>query len=180
MAVKQVLFYATESDLKQSLERLERAGDIKYVATGLLDSPEFDSFDSFQEIEAIGISADGKIKNLVTYLIVTKNEKILPREVPQRDGGVKYAVDSRAVASSISFTPSGEYDDECIIYGTVSGVDVVNEQSMFLFKLFEKNFFKGFKKLKSFKVSPGAMDKLDNGVRLTRNFKADPSMDLVK
>lgn len=180
MAIKQVLFYATENELKQGLERFEYSSNINYIETGLFDNTNFVFFDSYKDINGIGISNDGKFNSLVTYLILPKNEELIFEEFLQRDGSLKYSVDNQMNAASITFTPSGEYGDECIIYGTVSGVDVNNKKSILLFKNFEKFFLKGYKKIKSFKVSPQAIDKLDSGVRLTRNINADKTMDLAK
>jgi hypothetical protein len=104
----------------------------------------------------------------------------LIKNVSQHSGGVKYEINTYTVPSSIAFTPSGVYQDKCIIYGTVTGVDVKNEKSKRLYKLFKKHVLRGFEKIKSFKVSPGAVNWLKQGKRLTPNLKADPIMDLCR
>lgn len=180
MPAKQTLFYATVEDLHDGLASFEEACAIKYVRTGLFDSPEPIVYMTYRDIENIGLSLDGRIESLPTYLILERDDSIEVKEVPQRRGGVKYSINSRTISSSITFTPSGVYEDECIIYGTITGVDVTDEKSKNLFKLFGKHVLKGFEKIKSFKVSPSAANKLDGGMRLTPNFKADQSMDLCR
>ncbi|EHU4916621.1 hypothetical protein V4T45_001458 [Vibrio vulnificus] len=180
MPVKQTLFYATIEDLHYGLASFEEACAIKYVRTGLFDSPEPIVYMTYRDIENIGLSLDGRIENLTTYLILERDDNIEVKKVLQRRGGVKYSINSRFIPSSITFTPSGVYGGECIIYGTITGVDVTDEKSKNLFKLFGKHVLKGFEKIKTFKVSPSAANKLDDGIRLTPNFKADQSMDLCR
>jgi hypothetical protein len=177
---KQTLFYATVEDLCEGLSRLEEACAIKYVATGLFDEQRPQTYKTYKEIENFGASLDGRKASLSTYLILEQNEEILIKEVSQRSGGVKYEINTYTVPSSITFTPSGVYQDKCIIYGTVTGVDVKNEKSKRLYKLFDKHVLRDFEKIKSFKVSPGAISWLDQGKRLTPNLKADPIMDLCR
>lgn len=180
MPAKQILFYATAQDTCSGLARFEDSCSVQYVRTGLFDSPEPTVYETYKEIENIGYSLDGRIESLPAFLVVERCDEVVVREVPQKNGGVKYAVNARTTPSSITFTPSGEYKQECIIYGTVTGVDVTNQKSKNLFKLFGRHVLKSYEKIGSFKVSPGAVQKLDAGFRLTPNLKADQSMDLCR
>lgn len=180
MPAKQTLFYASVEDLHAGLARFEEACAIKYVRTGLFDDPDPIVYATYRDIENLGLSLDGRIESLRTYLILECDDDIAVKEVPQRRGGVKYSINSRTTPSSITFTPSGVYEDECIIYGTITGVDVTNEKSKNLYKLFGKHVLKGYENIKSFKVSPEAAKMLDSGMRLTPNFKADKSMALCR
>lgn len=180
MPAKLTQFYATAEDLHDGLKRFEESCSIKYVRMGLFDSPDPVIYTTYRDIENIGLSLDGGIESLPIYLILERDDSIPVKEVSQRRGGIKYSISFRHSTSCITFTPSGEYKDECIIYGTVSGVDVTDEKSKNLYKFFRKYVFKGFENIKSFKVSPNAAQKLDRGVRLTPNLKADPLMDLCR
>ncbi|NET10179.1 MAG: hypothetical protein F6K16_36870, partial [Symploca sp. SIO2B6] len=170
MPTKQVLFYSTVSDLRNSLSRVEEKSLVKYVVTGLFDFPEITIFSTHSEIDDLGISYDGKLRNLTTYLVMPDEEEVFLKKIPQKKGGTKHLVNFFSNPSSVTFTPSGVYHEKCIIYGTLTGLDKGNENSLFLYKLFKKEFFRGFCKIKSFQVSPEALSLLENGFRLTPNY----------
>lgn len=178
MKPKQTLFYSTAEDLHVGLARLERTCGIKYVLSGLFDSPVPIQYASYREIEGLGYSRDGRFEGLRSFLIMAKDEDVTFSACPQRKGGVKYQVSSHTCPSSITFTPGGEYRDACIIYGTVTGVDSANEMSGKLYRIFCGNVFGGYEKIKVFRVSPNALVAVENGVSLTPDYKADRSMDL--
>lgn len=180
MRRKQILFYSTADDLHAGLARLESAFSIKYVLAGSFDSPVPIQYASYRDKEGMGYSRDGRFEGLRSFLIMPKDEDVTFSACPQRKGGVKYQVSSHTCPSSITFIPGGEYRDACIIYGTVTGVDSANEMSGRLYKLFSSNVLKGYKKIKAFRVSPGAVIALENGVRLTPDRNADRSMDLAR
>jgi hypothetical protein len=180
LPAKQALFYSSKDDLHNGLKRLEEHCEVSYIRTGLFDAPQLERYSSYKEIENIGISLDGRIESLPTYLIVESDEVVVPKEIPQRRGGVRYSLNSRVFPSSVTFTPSGSFEEKCIIYGTLSGLEATNAKSIMLYKAFEKHVLKGFKKIKSFKVSPQALVGMDSGIRMTCNINAHQSMDLAK
>ena len=180
MKRSQVLFYSTAEDIHVGLARLERTCDIKYVLAGSFDSPVPIQYASYRDIEGLGYSKDGRFEGMRSFLLMPKDEDVTFSACPQRKGGFKYQVSSHPCPSSITFIPGGEYRDACIIYGTVTGVDSANEISGRLYKLFSSNVLKGYKKIKAFRVSPGALIALENGVRLTPDRNADRSMDLAR
>ncbi|NET52619.1 MAG: hypothetical protein F6K09_29250, partial [Merismopedia sp. SIO2A8] len=81
MPTKQVLFYSTVSDLRNSLSRVEEKSLVKYVVTGLFDFPEITIFSTHSEIDDLGISYDGKLRNLTTYLVMPDEEDGLEKKL---------------------------------------------------------------------------------------------------
>lgn len=177
MRSKQLLFYATTVELIDGLKKLENKINIKYVVIASKDSPDPQIYNSYVEIPNLGISEEGYECD-VSYLIMEKITKLNIKEVPQRRGGIKYIIDGHNNPDSIYFIPCGVFQDKCIAYGTIKGVDEKREKSKLLFDTITKEMFKGYKKIKSFKVSKGALKLYHQGVRLTPNIDAETTLDL--
>ena len=175
-----MLFYATSTDLYCGLVRVESAVEIKYILTGLFDRPDLQGYATFSKIEGLGHSISGLRDDLSTYLVVPKKLEGVEKCIPQRRGGTKYAVSSRYVPQSVTFTPSAEFGKSCILYGIITGVDTTNSDSVAIYNAFKSEFMDGFQKIRGFMVSPEALDGFYRGVRLTPSAKAERKMDLAK
>jgi hypothetical protein len=180
MIGKQFLFYAVTEELKKTLENIESKEKIKYVESGSIDTLERVCYYTYSEIPNLGISNNGNITGQHSYLVTTVNNDFHITSIPQRKGGIMYCADFSNNPSSITFTPSGEYMNCCLIYGMVWCYEKENELSQYLYKLFFDQFKKGFKSIKSFRVSTEAEKLLDKGFKLTANHKSSPEMDLSK
>jgi hypothetical protein len=178
MASKQIHTFATKKDLVESLGRIEAEREFTYYSCGLLDSPEVLKFNSLLDWQHLGIH---KTKDHVTgdrFLVLNHRIALKIREVPQRKGGVKYAVDQLFNPSSIIFAPGGFYQHDYLITGHI-GTASDDSDSIELYKFFCKRFTKGYSKVKAWNVGPGALKLLGNGLRfITGSVSQNPIYDL--
>ncbi len=169
----QELYYATKEDLESSMQRIEEAIALEYCETGSREEPNFKRFSTYKEIPNFGVSLDGKRESSPYFLVYEKGNEVVPEIVPQKRGGERHIISATHIPEfAIYLQFSSAYQNECLIYGTIYRT---NET---LYKLIQKHFFKGYKKVKAFKVGPQALELLNQGFPLTPNLNADPTMYL--
>lgn len=178
MPGKRIGIFATKNDLESGLKRFEDVRNVKYILRGLFDTQELHEFQTFGEIPNLGISESGSETLAPNYMIMDTDSNINVREVPQRRGGIKYAIDQLENKESLNFKPSGIYENNFLISGEFS--PGISEKAIELYEQFRKTFLKGFVVVKSYRVGPEALKLLDEGIPLTRNYKAQSSMYLKR
>ena len=179
MKSKQMMFFATISDFEAIMKSLEEQLSIKYYKTGLLDSDRVPTYDSIFEIPNLGHTKFGDWNSTDTFLILPINESLNVREVPQRIGGIKYAVDQKVNVDSIILNLGGIYDgaENVLIAGRVG---TISEGSFAqnIYSIITKRIRKDFKKKESFYLGKDAEDKLKSGWRLVADVKFSKDYDL--
>lgn len=170
-------FFASRSDLLQLLEKIEDQRLIHYVPSGLFDSKVLIRMAKARGIEQLGIAVAGDANHVPAYLIVDASTKVNVREVPQRRGGTKYAVDQLQNPKSIAFSPGGEFGYVAIIAGSVDTVSR-DSHSLSLFTLVKKQVQKEFEYINGWYVGKGALEAMDSGIRLTANINSPRECDL--
>lgn len=110
-------------------------------------------------------------------MIVLANAQFAIREVAQKKGGVRYAVDQKINPDSIAISLAGENLGALIsgFIGTVSKT----ETSTNLYQDFSIAFFDGFETIKAYKVGPEALARLKTGERLVGNIRQPREYDLL-
>lgn len=99
------------------------------------------------------------------------------REVPQRRGGTKYAVDQLTNPGTIVLRPSGEYLDEAIIAGMVGTVHA-DPNAKELYKVFLSLLRSQCQSKKATWVGRCALAAHARGVRLTTRVSLNEEYDL--
>jgi hypothetical protein len=159
--------YATRADMEPGLASVEAQRSLQYVLTGLFESPQVQVVQSGLEIPGLGSARAGTLNPERYYLVLDAALKVRIREVPQRRGGVRYAIDEVANPTGMIFVPGGLYEgneDRCLTVGQVMATS--DPRSHELYRLFVPLLVKGFKKIKSYYVGPGAQRLFQEGVRL--------------
>lgn len=151
----QGFFFATKLDLKSGLKAFETTRPVIYAKTGLFDTPEVPVYMSSDEIKDLGINHSGN-HNSESYLILDKSASLNIREIPQKRGGVKYAVDQLINGDSTVFWPGGLHKQDYLVGGRVATVHS-DPKSLELNKKFSKAITKGFKKVGRYYCGPEAM-----------------------
>jgi len=172
-------FYATKRDLEDALPRVERAIGIDYILAGMFPKPEVIRYGSWFMLPRFGLPAAGEHLLEPQYLVVPKGAGVVPEVIPQRRGGILYAVDSRHTPASMIFHPGGEYGETTIISGELgtNGGDSVSRE---ILRVFREQFFKGFEKIHAYHVGPEAAGRLNLGWRLTPGIKWSREVDLKR
>jgi hypothetical protein len=179
MARNQTMFYATALDLSSVLSVLEAAKPIQYTTTGLFETKVPQTYSSFTGIPDFGRAIHPTAVANPSYLLSMQGTQIRTREIPQKAGGVLFAVDQAENPDSVVFRPGGRYGNAVILYGTIGTVSQSSE-SKDLYNFCMKAFRKGFLRQQEFLVGPEAREVWNAGVRLTIGASSPVEFDLKR
>jgi hypothetical protein len=179
MERNQQSFFATKADLETLLRKIEIQRPLQFFETGLFDSPMVRQIHSLIGIFNLGILPVGDHNQGPCYLVASQEYFIGVRPVPQRRGGIKYALDQEQNPKTIALRPSGTFGENCLIDGQVGTISD-DPSSLELFLLFRKEMRIQFTKVNEFYVGAEAMELLDKGWRLTANEKSPILYDLKR
>jgi hypothetical protein len=177
MSRKQIFFFADADDLKPVVKEFEANNSVTYAQTGLQDDKNPVTHESLLALPDLGSVSHGDWNHTKSFLVMQKGDTVKVREVPQRAGGTKYAIDQMLNANSIVFKPSGIFKDQILVAGSAGTVS----QDAFSVKSFtaiSKLIKKSFKKIGTFYVGPNAKQKLSAGWRLVTLDKSPKEYDL--
>jgi hypothetical protein len=174
-----ILLYATRADQLQVLEAVEAKHPLVYTESGMFEEPRIQTYYKASEIDNLGVSSKGNQIFEKTYMMHNPHDLIIIREVPQRKGGIRYAVDNRLNPRTVGLTPSGKFGSDAVISGQLGrGSD--DPVSSELADLLKREFVKQFTRIKAYLVGPEAEALLDSGARLTIHSKASTEYDLKR
>lgn len=179
MAKNQQSFFATKADLEALLRQIEAERKLQFVESGLYDSSRIEPVNSLLGTPNLGFLPVGDHNQGPCYLVVNREISIDVRPVPQRRGGIKYAVDQEQNRKTIAFRPSGAFGEKCLIDGQVGTISD-DPSSLELFHLFRRAMRLQFTKVNEFYVGKEAGELLDKGWRLTANAKSPALYDLKR
>ena len=178
MIRNQTLFYATAQDLNGVLSSLEAQKDLQYTLAGLFKSKELQTYLSYRDIPDLGRALHRSAVANRRYLISPKGTVLHTRDVPQRSGGVLFAVDLMLNEESIAFSPGGRYGHDVLLYGMVGTLLQPVAASKSLYAFVAKGFRQNFKKIREYFVGKEALDLMGSGVRLAMDATSPPEFDL--
>lgn len=160
---KTVYVIATDSDIRAGLERVSRTLRVKYVHRGLFKSSSIAEYADYREIPELGANVALDTTRQNYYLVMDIDLKSAFRVVPQRRGGMLYAVDevSNPTAMIVSF--GGVYDADWLVVSQIMATS--DWRSHELFRLFRSASLKGFGRLSRYYVGPDAQERLRVGMR---------------
>lgn len=173
---KAIYLYATLRDVHDGVAALEKAHRFQYVRHALSASPEYTVFHSLLDLPALGECSSGSTIQANRYLILDPDLPIRIEPVPQRRGGVLYAVDQVRNPTAAFLALGGTCQPRCLIAWELMATS--GSHSHDTFRLFRRYLFSGFRKVKYALVGPEAMRLYEQGWRLTQNAGANPLYDL--
>ena len=178
MESKQILFFATKGDISPIIKNIEYNHNIKYYEMGLFDTNSDFSYKSICELNSFGFPKIGDWIQDSRLMAIPNQMSLVSREVPQKIGGIKYAIDPLMNHTSICFQFGGIYKEGVLIAGNcfISNSD---EFASKVFKEFSTKVKKSFKKIGTFYVGKEAEEKLKEGWRLVQNEKSPKEYDLA-
>jgi hypothetical protein len=173
------MFFAVLEDIEQILKNIETTIEVHYYKTGLMDSKNIPNYSSIFDTPKIGVALSGDWNKIDNYLVMKKETLLNIETVPQRAGGIKFAVDQLNNQNSVTLKLGGIYNDaeNVIVAGRVATISDY-EDSNELYKLFSTKIKKEFKKIGTFYVGKKAEEKLKMGWRLVTNEKSPNEYDL--
>lgn len=178
MKSKQLFFFVTTSDIQSILQKFESSNAVQYIQTGMFDDFSVTLFNSMFNYEFLGYSISGDWNQLDSFLILPVGVKVNIREVPQKRGGLKYAIDQMQNPQSIVFKPGGILREGVIVAGSIGTISD-HKYSILLYRNLSNQMKKEFSKIGNFHVGEDAKRKLSDGWRLVTNEKSPKDYDLV-
>lgn len=180
MKSKQIIFFMLLEDIEKIIQDFESLMEIQYYRTGLLDSKNIPAYNTLFEAPNIGVTLSGDWNRVDNYLITKKSTQLNIREVPQRTGEIKFAIDQMKNPKSIELKLGGIFEEkENVIVGGRIATISEDSDSLELYKILSTKIKKEFKKIGAFYVGKSAEEKLKNGWRLVTNEKSPKEYDLA-
>jgi hypothetical protein len=175
----QRLFFATAEDLLAVFDRVEARRRLAYTLTGLFETDELRTAPIGAAIPTLHSPAPdaGAIVGY-QYLVTAADDPIIVREVPQRRGGVRYAVDQLANPRSVALMPGGLYAPDIRLYGRV-GTASDAEFSVRLYRAFATAIGESFRRVGAYYVGRQAEGLWRGGQRLTIGADSPRDYDLA-
>lgn len=172
-------FFAAADDLIPVFERAEKKESFSYTVAGLFDSPELVTVRTGAALPTLRQPAPHReAVGCPWYLVMPPDLSVQVREVTQRAGGMKYAVDQLINPDSIVVSHGGVYDPNILLYGKI-GTSTDSKIAISLFRLFANAIAKHFERIRSFWVGPEARQLRKNGWRLTIGANSPRENDLA-
>jgi hypothetical protein len=159
-------FFATENDFRELVKRVSLKRSVQIAIAGMFD-----------EEEVMKINIAECPSPFTSYLVVNADVAIKSRTVPQRSGGVKYAVDRMENPDAVIVAFGGMFGEDRLVVCHF-GVKDPNAKSAELAEVIAKEIRANFNKIKSFYVGSEAEKFLRNGGRLTPTTKSPVEYDL--
>ena len=178
MKSQQTFFFADRHDIEPIITLIESVFDIKYFETGMFLTTDFNHYDSLLDFEGFGSVNNGDWNQCKSFLILPRESDLVVRNVPQRAGGIRYAIDQQNNPKSMVVKPSGIFKEGVLVAGMVGTISN-DDFSVKLFKDFSSKIRKTFTKLGQFYVGPNAKVKLEKGWRLVTNEQSPREYDLT-
>lgn len=151
---------------------------MKYYEMGLFDTKNNVAYSSISEISNFGYPKVGDWNRDLRLMAIPYEMSLVTREVPQKVGGIKYAIDPLENQTSICFQYGGVYKDGILLAGSC-GTSFLNDFSLQVFKEFSSKVKRNFKRIGDFYVGKEAEEKLKMGWRLVTNEKSPREYDLA-
>lgn len=168
-------FFATRSDLVSLLTGAESNRRVHYAEAGLFDDDTIIVYRSSEEIPKLGEIDTLDPNQGRVLLIADLDVQFSMRAVPQRRGGMKFALDQKENPDTVSLLPGGQFDDQTVVAGNFATC-TDSPASLALLGLLNQIAKEKWRKIKSDRVGPQAEAVLDAGGRLTAGLR--PEYDL--
>ncbi len=172
-----IMFYATAADLGPLLSSLEIERNLQYTLAGLFETSTPQTYLSYVDIPDFGIARHPTSIANSEYLVSPRGATLCIRDVPQRRGGVYYAIDQLLNEDTIVFGPGGRHGNNILLYGRI-GTVYDSSMSKGLYNFFTRPFRENFKRTDEFLLGPEALDFARRGGRLALSASTPTEHDL--
>lgn len=180
MRSKQTLFFAVLEDIQALIQEIETSVNVRYVKAGLFETKDIPIYSSLFSVPNPGVTLSGDWNRVDSYLVLKATAILKIRDVPQRSGQIKYAVDQMINPNSIELKVGGIYKEKenVLVAGRIATISEADD-SNHLYELYARRIKRTFKKIGSFYVGRIAEEKLKEGWRLVTNEKSPREYDLT-
>jgi hypothetical protein len=152
---------------------------LNYTLCGLFESRQFTSAHSGGALPSLRLPAPHPSAIACPQYLITEVEApVEVREVPQKAGGVLYAIDQLANPDSIIVQPGGLYPPDVLLHGRVGTVSSTRFAAQ-LQRAFASAIAEFFEHIRAFYVGHQAHDLWRRGYRLTPSAHSPREYDLA-
>lgn len=171
--------FGTKRDFEPGIARIEEQLELRYVLCTFSEKSEITSYLTLLDYEDLGVNRSGDHLT-PAILIVPRTASVHVETVPQRGGGNRFSISQSGNTGSIVFQPGGIYQENALVAGHISTIHQ-DTLSTRLFADFSRALLRGFRKVRSYRVGPEALQLLDGGTRLlTINAREPQEYDLKR
>lgn len=171
--------FATCLDLHLWLDDLVAAHRLAFTKGGMFNDPIVLTFRELDAVPNLGTALSGNQLSEPSYLIHPNDYNLTLRDVPQRNGGTRYAIDQRTNPECVGACFGGQFGDHFVISGQI-GHATEHPVSKQLHRVLLTQLKHKFTRIQSYWVGPRAAQMLEEGARLTINHQAAREYDLVR
>ncbi|MBM0104863.1 hypothetical protein JM946_08890 [Steroidobacter sp. S1-65] len=173
-------FFADLEDLKLTLEAFRKLGEFRYTALSGAVNAELAEYRDPLSLMEVGIVTPDTPDRGAGYMITERSVTITTRRIEMLDGsGFKRTLDQSSNPDSVHIALGGELGARILI-GSILDTHGDTERARATYALFKKVIVKRSKRVSNRQVMPGAMQKLEQGWRLTADKGFHPGLDLRK
>ena len=172
-------FFATADDLLPIFSGVEGKRHVVYTLMGLFESPPVAAFTRAEELPTLQQPPAGRSTVCCSAYLVTPAEVVVRvREVPQRAGGIRYAVDQLVNPDSMEINQGGRPEPGILLAGRISTCTSTTASTA-LFRAYANAIARTFTRIHGLWVGPAARELLVAGCRLTQSADSPTEYDLV-
>ncbi len=174
MASDRIKFFVKKKELGELLDRVNIHFNIYYVKSGLFDSNIIEKLSTPITSNYLSSNINGDWVHNERFLILNKLDELIIRDIEQRRGGIKYAIDALKNNNSLLIVLGGEYDNKTIIASEIHYSTKSDFTKEFL-KVFRNELKKNTTKYSDWYVS----NKIESSTRLTTSIDSPEEYDLI-
>ena len=173
-------FFADREDLRRLLEAFRTLGEFRYTAvSGAVNGGLAEHRDPVELMSQGTVTPESPNRG-AGYMVTDVATPVASRKIKMADGsGIKLTLDQSSNPDSIRIALGGEAGDQTLISGIVD-TQGDTDRARTMHRLFRKAIVKEASRVADRFVMPGAMQKLDQGWRLTAGKGFHPGLDLQK
>jgi hypothetical protein len=173
----QFMFYATAGDLTPVLSLLEAQKKLQYTPMRDVVSDRAKIYFSYADIPDFGRTYDLTAVHNPAYLVALRGTVVQVKSIPQRTGGINFAIDQRLNRDTVTLRPGGMCGYDMLLYGTIGTVSE-RDASLNLYDFMVEPYLARFVQVNEFFLGPEAFALWKSGVRLTTSATSPTKFDL--
>ncbi|MGA8078360.1 MAG: hypothetical protein WB868_13365 [Xanthobacteraceae bacterium] len=162
----QFMFYATARDLTPTLSLLESQKKLQYTPMRRVVSDKTQIYLSYADIPDFGLTYDPTAVMNPAYLVALQGTAVQVESIPQRKGGINFAIDQKLNKDTVTLRPGGMYGQDALLYGAIGTVSE-SDASLNLYDFMVAPYLARFEQVNEFFLGPEALDLWKSGIRLT-------------
>ena len=172
-----IYFFAVDQDLHPVLSCLEAREGLSYTRVGLFPTPTPQTFATWTQLPNLSIATASQISGCHTYLLSSPGVDIVATPIPQRAGGLLYAIDQLMNPSTITLTAGGRFVEDIVIAGRFATC-TDHECSHRFMRILRYAVQKYFRQINGVCVGDSAWVEFQAGKRLTHSRDSPVLYDL--